>query len=64
MSTKHEIAATTDVIAKRMLCSIEMRSELLRLLFAHALRRLQARTAAELDALLSVIVDTAFKGEL
>jgi type I restriction enzyme S subunit len=31
---------------------------------AHALQRLQAETAAELDALLPSILDKAFKGEL
>jgi hypothetical protein len=29
-----------------------------------ALRRLQAETGAELDALLSAVLDRAFKGEL
>jgi hypothetical protein len=41
-----------------------VRGELLRLLFAGALKRLQAETAAELDALLPAILDKAFKGEL
>jgi hypothetical protein len=64
MSTKDEVAATTEVVSGRILCPLEVRGELLRLLFAHALERLQAETAAELDALLPAILDKAFKGEL
>jgi len=64
MPTKDEVVATTDVVAERFLCSREVRGELLRLLFAGALKRLQAETAAELDALLPAILDKAFKGEL
>ena len=41
MSTKDEVAATTDVVAERILRSLEVRGELLRLLFADALKRLQ-----------------------
>jgi hypothetical protein len=64
VSTKDEVAATTTVVAERILCSPEVRGELPDLLFADALKRLQAETASELDALLPSILDKAFKGEL
>jgi hypothetical protein len=52
MPTKDEVVASTDVVAERFLCSREVRGELLRILFADALKRLQAETAEELDAFL------------
>lgn len=62
--TKDEVAATTDVVAERILRSLEVRGELLERLFADPLKRLRAETAPELDALLPSILDKAFKGEL
>jgi hypothetical protein len=49
MSTKDKVAAIIDVAAERIF-SLEVRGELLRLLFANALKRLHAETGAELDA--------------
>ena len=64
MSKKDEVTATTNVVTERILCSLEVRGELLEILFADVLKRPQGETAAEFDALLPAILDKSFKGEL